>query len=84
MATKWLNSSTVVDLTQSRRVWDNGVDGDAHVALWADAGNVHVWAETNGDPVYGVDSLSALLVEEGLDASDVQRICDGDLSAVGG
>ncbi len=78
---KWISNETQVNLSESRCVWDNGKDGDPRVELWADKGNVHVWAETNGDPVYGEDSLTALLVEdEGLSPDLAARVVVGDLS----
>lgn len=82
MTTKYISRETTVDLNESRCVWDNGAHGDARVSLWADAGNVHVWAETNGDPVYGEDELVELLTAEGLDDETCRQIVEGDLSGV--
>ena len=80
MKTKYISNETAVDLDKSAEVWSNGRDGDARVTLWADEGAVHVWAETNGDPVYGEDSLRACLLDEGMDSAIVERVLVGNLS----
>ena len=60
MNTKQIHhDGTTVDLDTSRCIWGNYL-----VEIWGDAGNVHVWAETNGDPVYGDDDLCNLLAGE--------------------
>ena len=81
MTTKNLDNYTQVDLTESSSFWTNGEPGDARIELWADKGNVHVWAETNGDPVCGEDELRKLLLTTlEMDAEIVEKVLIGDLS----
>lgn len=80
MKTKYINNDTKVDLDESRCVWDNDKLGDARVELWTN--NVHVWAETNGDPVYGEESLRELLIDEGMDDVTADRVIVGDLDVL--
>lgn len=82
MTIKYLTSRTAVDVERSRCVWNNGKRGDERVELWADAGNAHVWAETNGDPVSQQDELADLLVAEGLTPESVALVVAGDFSAI--
>lgn len=83
MRTKYITTTTKVDLDQSREVWSNGKAGDARVSVWATNDNRLVWAETNGDPVAAQDELRDCLLAEGLDAEIVERVIEGDLSGIG-
>ena len=82
MKIKYLSNLVTVDLDKSAEVWSNGRCGDARVTLWADEGAAHVWAETNGDPVYGEDELRACLLTEGMDPATVEAVLIGDLTGL--
>jgi hypothetical protein len=79
---KHISNDTTVDLDDSLCLWDNGLAGDARVELWADTDCEHVWAETNGDPVYGEDELRDLLLAEGMDEDVVDEVITGDMSSL--
>lgn len=80
--TKYISNDTQIDLKESREVWSNGQYGDKRVALWADRDNVHVWAETNGDPICGEDDLRECLAEQGMDVGMIERVITGDLAGL--
>lgn len=80
---KYIGNSVTVDLGSSRMVRDWG-RGDAKVELWADAGNKHVWLETNGGPVNSVSDVTMLLLECGMDRRAVEAVVAGDVDAAMG
>jgi len=62
-----------VDLDESREVWNN----NHGVALWASKGNLHIWLETNGDPVVCEDALRVALAAEGWSNARIRAALDG-------
>lgn len=50
MSTKYITNEIEVDLSDSAKIQDNGLTGDALRSIWQERDTGIVWIETNGAP----------------------------------